>query len=169
MNTLYEDILEATKKAIKELSKNDDIYAFAIVTDQNYDTLRIAANTKRHLKSVEKLDAEELYKFDSNEWDSDYENIAKNEFEKIEKKINGSSINNDKEFEKFEQNFQETCLNVLKELKFSGEFDKHFKHPIFITFTITDYEFKRNKIRDFIVILNHNNKYKDEFLKWMET
>jgi len=75
---------------------------------------------------------------------------------------------NDEEFEEFQQTLYQTCFEVLLKLKQENFFKNLVGKDIFLMFSVTEYEFDRNKLREMIILLN-DNPYQEEYLDWMKT
>lgn len=174
---LEQKIENATKKAFIEIfneHKNEEIYGFALYSDEGAMTVCPSTNTVAFLKD---LDKEELtyYKFEPVEWK--YEMVgAVEEFNDICRDLSAELEKNDYEneyedeeiFIAFRNRLFNLCISVLKKLKNEDFFKNIVGKDIFLTFTVSDFEFNNDEIENIIIELNDND-YKEEYLNWMKT
>jgi hypothetical protein len=167
----------ATRKAFIHIQRQhpeDDIYAFALYSDDGAMTVCAAANSVEHLENAD-LDQHRYYKFEPAEWK--YEGSGFGEADSLLGEIctivrnRITDIDDDDggiQFEEFQSRLYETCIEVLKKLHGEGFFKQICGNDVFVTFSVTEYEFERAKIREIISALNDND-YRDEYLSWMKT
>ncbi|MDR6544119.1 hypothetical protein J2810_000141 [Chryseobacterium rhizosphaerae] len=74
----------------------------------------------------------------------------------------------DKWFEGFQSKLYSCCIEVLEKLKNENFFSQITGEDIFLIFTVSEYEFETEDLRNIITRLN-NNEYKNEYLTWMGT
>lgn len=168
------EIEEATRKAFQEMVVNynhEDIYAFALYSDEGAMTVCPSTNTEDFLAKKDKIDFT-YYKFEPAEWHYEGKG-AKVEFSKISNQLyhvtEVEMENEDDEvFEAFQQELYQTCINVLLKLKQENFFRNLIGKDIFLMFSVTDYEYDRDKLKEMIVLLN-DNAYQQEYLDWMKT
>ncbi len=177
-NTLGQKIEEATKKAFIEMFENygaDEIYGFALYSDEGAMTVCPSTNTSKHLASIEE-DDKVYYKFEPAEWKYEMKGAEK-EFDEICKQLRielekNEFITNEEYNKEWFINFQtklyETCIGVLEKLKNQDFFKKIVGKDIFLTFTVTEYEFETKDLEKIIEKLN-DNEYKKEYLDWIKT
>ena len=96
--------------------------------------------------------------FFSNYFDELYENDDAFDFEKPEEEVR---------FEVFQQNFYQVCIDVLKELENESFFRNNFPEDVFITFSVSGFEFDNSQVIDMSRGMN-NNEHGNDFLKWVE-
>lgn len=169
---LKQDIENATKKAFIEMFEKygaDEIYSFALYSDEGAITVCPSTNTLKYLSTVEQEEFN-YYKFEPAEWKYEMQGAEK-EFDKIcEELRNELDKNEDDEewFERFQKQLFNTCIEVLEKLKNEKFFKNIVGKEVFLTFTVSDYEFKANELKNIIDRLN-DNEYKTEYLNWMKT
>lgn len=169
---LRQKIEEATKKAFIEMFEKygaDEIYAFALYSDEGAMTVCPATNTLKHLTTT---DPDDLfyYKFEPAEWKYEMQG-AEIEFNKIcEELRNELDKNEDNEdwFTNFQKQLFDNCIAVLEKLSNEKFFSQITGNNIFLTFTVSDYEFEESALKNIITRLN-DNEYKTEYLEWLKT
>ncbi len=168
-----EDLKHATKTAYKRLKNVEDLYAFALYSDEYCQTISVVANTESNLKIVREDfgDMNDLdSKYNPEEWDfSILDDVP--EFDKLTKLLakEDSEIEKDvKEFELFQNKFYSTCFNMLLELREEGFFSATIDKDIFLIFTASEYEFDKEKLKSIVKKLN-SKKYSIEYIDWMNT
>lgn len=169
---LKSQIEEATREAFIEMvakHKAEGIYAFALYSDDGAMTVCPATNTLEKLKNADSDDLA-YYKFSEAEWmyegegaDAKFKAICTLVREKVIKKGD-----DEKWFEDFQNKLYETCIEVLENLKNEGFFKSVLDVDIFLNFEVTEYEFRRKKVKEIISRLN-GDKYKNEYFEWMKT
>ena len=169
---LKQKIENATKKAFIEMFEKhgeEKIYAFALYSDEGAMTVEPATNTLKHLETVNQEDYAG-FKFSTAEWK--YGCIgAEEDFIEIYKLIEEEHNNhedNDEGFEEFQKQLFETCIEVLEKLKNENFFKQIVGDDIFLTFTVSDYDYEVKDKGKTIIRLN-DNKYKPEYFDWMAT
>lgn len=172
---LKQEIEHATKKAFTEIAQQDgdgEIYAFALYSDEGAMTVCPSANTVQHLETA---DPEELnyYRFEPAEWkyemigaDQEFDDISAQLREEVEQM--DSPGNGEHRFSAFQRQLYEACIGVLEKLKNEGFFKAITGKDIFLTFTVSDYEFDKQSLRRIIERLN-DNEYRTAYLDWMHT
>jgi hypothetical protein len=171
---LRKEIEAAAKEAFLEMHAQhgaEKIYAFALYSDEGAMSVCPATNTLKQLKAITKDDPDQAdyYKFEPAEWK--YEGDGADEkFGKICKALwNELEKHDDEEwFLKFQQRLCGICVDVLASLKKSNFFKDIVGEDIFLMFSVTEYEFAESEVREIVVRLN-DNKYRDEYLRWMKT
>ncbi|MBB6332832.1 hypothetical protein HNP24_003835 [Chryseobacterium sediminis] len=167
---LKQQIENAAKKAFLEVYEKhgaEGVYSFALYSDEGAMTVCPAANT---MKAMEMADEEDAlyYKFEPAEWTYEMEGADK-EFDDICTQLRAELNKHDDDdqwFEGFQSKLFSTCIEVLEKLKNEDFFTKITGKDIFLIFTVSDYEFEENELKDLIVRLN-DNEYKSEYLNWM--
>jgi len=175
---LRQNIENATKKAFIEIFEKygaEEIYGFALYSDEGAMTVCPSTNTIKHLSTADK-EQFDYYKFEPAEWkyemkgaDIEFNDICKqlrNELEKNEYLDNEEY--NETWFLKFQSELYETCISVLEKLKKENFFKKIVGKDIFLIFTVSEYEFETNDLKNILKRLNEN-EYKTEYLNWMKT
>lgn len=168
---LKEKIELATKQAFTEMYKKhgkEKIYAFALYSDEGAMTVCPSTNTIDALKKHEGDDDFLYYKYEPAEWK--YEMQGADElFNEISKYCRSEvSKMEDDEFEPFQKQLYETCLEILLKLKSENFFEQIAGENIFLNFTVSDYEFSKKDVKNIVNSLN-DNKYNKEYLDWMKT
>ncbi len=172
--TLSQNIENAAKKAFIEMYEKygaEEIYAFALYSDEMAMTVCPSTNTLKHLATVDQADLS--YKFEPAEWK--YEMVgADKAFNEISKKLRDTLYENadagadDEWFNGFQQQLFATCVDVLEKLKRENFFKNIVGKEIFLTFTVSDYDMKEKDVENIINRLN-DNEYKTEYYNWMKT
>ncbi|SFE50542.1 protein of unknown function [Chitinophaga sp. CF118] len=177
-DTLRQKIEEATKKAFIEMFENygaDEIYGFALYSDEGAMTVCPSTNTLKHLTTVDQDDLT-YHKFEPAEWKYEMKG-ADEEFNEIciqlrteleENEFLDNHEYNEEWFLKFQSQLYKTCIGVLEKLKNEGFFNKIVGKDIFLTFTVSEYEFETKDLENIINKLN-DDAYKTEYLDWMKT
>ncbi|WP_106791909.1 DUF4303 domain-containing protein [Aquimarina sp. Aq78] len=177
---LEQKIEKATKKAFIEISnkyKDEGIYCFSLYSDEGAMTVCPSTNTIDFLKNLNEEEKEELtyYKFDPVEWkyemiggDEEFDEICKDLRTELHKNDFENEYENEETFVIFRNRLFEICINVLKRLKTEGFFKKYIGQDIFLTFSVSDFEYDRKELENIIIELN-DNEYKNEYLEWMKT
>ncbi|OPC59069.1 DUF4303 domain-containing protein [Elizabethkingia miricola] len=175
------EIEAATRKSFQEIVANhaaENIYAFALYSDEGAMTVCPATNTMDFLATRPQNDLT-YYTFEPAEWcyegsrpGDGFSAISHQLYEVIEddmeEEYDGADEENDEEFEEFQQTLYQTCFEVLLKLKQENFFKNLVGKDIFLMFSVTEYEFDRNKLREMIILLN-DNPYQEEYLDWMKT
>ncbi|MCT3950056.1 DUF4303 domain-containing protein [Elizabethkingia anophelis] len=170
--TLKHKIETATKKAFLEIYEkagSEDLYAFALYSDEGAMTVCPSANSLKHLKKTPTNDIT-YYKFEPSEWKYEMQG-ADQEFNEISTLLReelDKHGNDDDWFLDFQDKLYETCVEVLEKLKQENFFTQITGKEVFLTFTISDYEINSKYIRNLISRLN-DNSYKAEFYQWMKS
>lgn len=175
--TLKERIEAAAKKAFLEMYEKhgaENIYSFALYSDEGAMTVCPSSNTLETLKNIDDDDAM-YYKFEPAEWTYEMEG-ADMEFNDIctslRTELDRHEHRNEDEYDEWFQDFQSklytTCIEVLEKLKNENFFKNSIGKDIFLIFTVSDYEFEKQDLKNIIIRLN-DNEYKSEYLDWMET
>ena len=164
----------ATRQAFFEMFEKhgkEEIYAFALYSDEGAMTVCPSTNTMEHLEKQDK-DQFLYFKYEPAEWKYEMQG-ANNLFSEISKlcwnKV--SELDDEiyeREFEKFQNQLYETCIEVLEQLKSENFFKQIIGEDIVLLFTVTEYEFGKEKRKEIITRLN-DNEYKNEYLEWLET
>ncbi len=171
----------ATRKTFQEMVTNhadENIYAFALYSDEGAMTVCPAINTVDFLATRPQNDLT-YYTFEPAEWcyeggkfGEEFSAISHQLYEEIETIEDNleevDELENEEEFKEFQQTLYQTCFNVLLKLKQENFFKNLVRKDIFLMFSVTDYEFDRNKLKEMISLLN-DNSYRQEYLDWMKT
>ncbi|WP_347217993.1 DUF4303 domain-containing protein [Chryseobacterium sp.] len=169
---LKQQIEEATKKAFREMYEKhgaENIYSFALYSDEGAMTVCPSANTMEALKKIDEDDAL-YYKYEPVEWTYEMEG-ADQDFNEICTSLRTELTQYDEDddgFQEFQAKLYSTCIDVLEKLKNENFFKNTIEKEIFLIFTVSDYEFEKQDLKDIIIRLN-DNEYKSEYLEWMET
>ncbi|AZA79447.1 DUF4303 domain-containing protein [Chryseobacterium sp. G0186] len=169
---LKQQIETAAKQAFLELYKKhgaENIYSFALYSDEGAMTVCPSANTLETLKGMDE-EAATYYKYEPAEWmyemqgaEDGFNDICTQLREELER-----NEDNDEWFNDFQTKLYSTCIGVLEKLKNENFFKNIIGKDIFLIFTVSDYEFEKKDLKDIIIRLN-DNEYKDEYLEWMDT
>ena len=165
-------IEQATKNAFIEIfnqHRDEEIYAFALYSDEGAMTVCPSTNTRKHL---EKVSADDVwyYKFEPAEWKYEMQG-ADEEFNAISKTVAAEVArrnDSDSHFFEFRKKLFACCIDVLMKLKSENFFKSVVGEDIFLTFSVSDYEFERHDIEKIIRTLN-NDQYIKEYNNWMKT
>ncbi|BAP30183.1 uncharacterized protein CHSO_1146 [Chryseobacterium sp. StRB126] len=172
---LKQQIEEAAKKAFLEMFEKhgaENIYSFALYSDEGAMTVCPSSNTLETLKNIDKDDAV-YYKFEPAEWTYEMKG-ADQEFNEICDHLRAEleKYEDEGEYEEWFQEFQTrlytSCIEVLEKLKNENFFKNIIGKDIFLIFTVSDYEFEKQDLKNIIIRLN-DNEHKSEYLDWMET
>lgn len=169
---LQQNIEKATKKAFLEIVDTcgaGDIYAFALYSDEGAMTVCPSTNTLKHLENADQDDLA-YCKFEPAEWKYEMKG-ADQEFNEICDQLRAELDQNEEDdewFLHFQKKLYDTCIDVLEKLKNENFFKQIIGKDIFLTFTVSEYEFENNYIKDIINRLN-DNEYNREYLDWMKT
>lgn len=169
---LKQQIEKAARQAFLELYEKhgaENIYSFALYSDEGAMTVCPSANTLETLKDIEEEDAI-YYKYEPAEWTYEmqgaegiFNDICTQLREELER-----NEDNDEWFNDFQAKLYSTCIEVLEKLKNENFFKNITGRDIFLIFTVSDYEFEKQDLKNIIIRLN-DNEYKGEYLEWMET
>ena len=171
----------AARKTFQEMVAShagENIYAFVLYSDEGAMTVCPSINTMDFLATRPQDDLT-YYTFEPAEWcyegsrpGDGFSAISHQLYEAIEAieaiEEDQEEVDNDEEFEEFQQTLYQTCFDVLFKLKQENFFKKLVGKDIFLMFSVTDYEFDRNKLKEMIILLN-DNPYQQEYLDWMKT
>lgn len=169
---LKKQIEAATKKAFLEMYEKhgaENIYSFALYSDEGAMTVCPSSNTLETLQNIDQDDAV-YYKFEPAEWTYEMEG-ADQEFNEICTHLRTELVQYDEDdegFQKFQSKLYTSCVEVLEKLKNENFFKNTIGKDIFLIFTVSDYEFEKQDLKNIIVRLN-DNEYKSEYLDWMDT
>lgn len=169
---LKQQIETATRNAFLEMYEKhgaENIYSFALYSDEGAMTVCPSSNTEKTLQNIDQDDAV-YYKYEPAEWTYEMEG-ADDEFNAICTQLReelDKNDDNDEWFNEFQAKLYSTCIEVLEKLKNENFFKNIIGKDIFLIFTVSDYEFEKQNLKDIIIRLN-DNEYKGEYLEWMET
>ncbi|WP_312302478.1 DUF4303 domain-containing protein [Chryseobacterium sp.] len=169
---LKQQIEDAAKKAFLEMYEKhsrEQVYSFALYSDEGAMTVCPAANTLKMLEAADEDDAL-YYKYEPAEWAYEMEG-ADDEFNAICSLLRAEldqHREDDEWFEDFQARLYSVCVEVLEKLKNEDFFRQITGQDIFLIFTVSDYEFEKQDLKNIIVRLN-DNEYKSEYLEWMDT
>lgn len=177
---LQQKIEQATKQAFLEMylqHSAEDIYAFALYSDEGAMTVCPSTNTQTFLKQQDPKDFR-YYQFEPAEWKYEMQG-ADDVFNQISTEVSAASeccLQYDDEgeyieseaFNLFRERLYDCCFNVLLKLKQQNFFSNLTQKDIFLTFSVSAYEFDREKLKNMIIQLNDNH-YQTEYLTWMHT
>lgn len=169
---LKQQIEKAAKKAFLEMYAQhgaEKIYSFALYSDEGAMTVCPATNTFAMLENTDEDDAL-YYKYEPAEWTYEMDG-AEEEFNDICTQLRtelDKYDEDDKWFEGFQSKLYSCCIEVLEKLKNENFFSQITGEDIFLFFTVSEYEFETEDLRNIITRLN-DNEYKNEYLTWMGT
>lgn len=169
---LRQQIEEAAKKAFLEVYEKhgaEDIYSFALYSDEGAMTVCPAANTMKAMENADEEDAL-YYKYEPAEWIYEMEG-ANEDFNDICTQLRTELYKHDDDdhwFEGFQTKLYSICIEVLEKLKNENFFTNITGKEVFLIFTVSDDEFEKKDLQDLIIRLN-DNEYKNEYLDWMAT
>ncbi|SEH39747.1 DUF4303 domain-containing protein [Chryseobacterium culicis] len=167
---LKQQIENAAKKAFLEVYEKhgaEEIYSFALYSDEGAMTVCPAANTMKAMENADEDDAL-YYKYEPAEWTYEMEG-ADEDFNEICAQLRTELYKHDDDdqwFEGFQAKLYSTCIEVLEKLKNENFFTNITGKEIFLIFTVSDDEFEKKDLQDLIIRLN-DNEYKGEYLDWM--
>jgi hypothetical protein len=174
---LKEQIETAAKNAFLEMYEKhgaENIYSFALYSDEGAMTVCPSFNTLEALEDIDK-DDEAYYKFEPAEWtyemegaDIEFNDICTILRTELARHEDQSEDEYDKWFREFQSKLYTACIEVLEKLKDENFFKNTIGKDIFLIFTVSDYEFEKQDLKNIIITLN-DNEYKSEYLDWMET
>lgn len=169
---LKQQIETAAKNAFLEMYEKhgtENIYSFALYSDEGAMTVCPSSNTLEAIQNIDEDDAV-YYKYEPAEWayemqgaDDEFNNICTQLREELDR-----NEDNDEWFNEFQGKLYSTCIEVLEKLKNENFFKNITGKDIFLIFTVSDYEFEKQDLKDIIIRLN-DNEYKGEYLEWMDT
>ena len=173
-------IEQATREAFGEMLQQhgaEDIYAFALYSDEGAMTVCPSTNTVTFLNNLSAAEKEELpyYRFEPAEWAYEMQG-ADNAFNEISKTLDEELSKNDFQneyeaeavFDAFRQGLYDCCIAVLEKLKAEDFFNRLAGKEVFLMFTVSDYEFPKSELTNIVKRLN-NDTYAQEYLAWMKT
>ncbi|MGH1520500.1 DUF4303 domain-containing protein [Chryseobacterium sp. JK1] len=169
---LKQQIENAAKKAFLEMYEKhgaEKIYSFALYSDEGAMTVCPATNTIKVLETVDQEDAL-YYKYEPAEWTYEMEG-ANDEFDTICTQLRSELEKyeeDDQGFQNFQTKLYSSCIEVLEKLKNERFFTSITGEDIFLIFTISEYEFEIEEVKELIIRLN-DNQYQREYLEWMAT
>jgi len=170
---LQQKIEDASKKAFLEMYEQhgeEEIYAFALYSDEGAMTVCPSTNTVRFLEQNEDEDDRLYYKYEPAEWRYEMQG-ANQEFNAISKALYDEvmKISDDEEaFTQFRENVFAVCIDVLEKLKNEDFFSQITGKDVFLIFSVSDDVFSAGELESIINRLN-DNAYKAEYLDWMKT
>ena len=149
------------------MHRAEDLYSFALYSDEGALTVCPAANTLAYLAAQPPED--QLYaKFEPAEWA--YERCgAEAQFEELSRQLRTHVLAEDlaeEAFEQFRQQLYATCVAVLDELRELRFFDQAAGREVFLLFSVSDSDTPATKLAQLVKQLNHN-AYRDEYLAWL--
>ena len=177
---LAQKIESATRAAFKEMFQQhgaEDIYAFALYSDEGAMTVCPSTNTVAFLNGLTAEEKEELpyYKFEPAEWayemqgaDAAFNEISHTLSTELAKNDFQNEYEEEAVFEAFRQGLFDCCIAVLEKLKAEGFFNRLAGKEIFLLFTASEYEFPKSELTDIVKRLN-NDTYAQEYFAWMKT
>jgi hypothetical protein len=169
---LKQQIENAVRKAFLEVYEKhgaEGVYSFALYSDEGAMTVCPAVNTMKVMEMADEDDAL-YYKYEPAEWTYEMKGAEK-EFGDICTQLREELDNHDDDdqwFEGFQTKLYSICIEVLEKLRNENFFTKITGKDIFLIFTVSDYEFEEEELKNIIVRLN-DNEYKSEYLNWMAT
>ena len=172
---LRQKIENATKKAFIEMFENygvDEIYGFALYSDEGAMTVCPSTNTLKYFLNIHKdEDSIAYYKFAPSEWKYEMQGANK-EFKEISNQLYNEAIksgDDEKIFNKFQEQLFNVCVEVLEKLKNENFFKNIIGKDIFLIFTVSDYDFEEKEGFKEILTRSNDNEYVTEYLNWMKT
>lgn len=168
--TLLSSAIEAAvKKAFTELvarSKGEQIYAFALYSDEDAITLCPAANTLEYLEAAADKNEQAYYCFEPAEWKYEMEG-ADTAFNDISSQLYQFSRDN-KTSGNFGDQLRAICVDVLARLKAEGFFHQVAGQEVFLIYTVSDSDQEPGIMEHIITRLN-DDPYRAQYLDWMNT
>ena len=169
---LKNKIETAAKQAFLEMFQahgDDQIYAFALYSDEGAMSVCPSTNTLKHFKMQESGDF--YYKYAPAEWAFEMQG-ADELFNEICQLCHNESarlikLGDEDEFAKYQNQLFETCISVLEKLKTEGFFRQIVGEEIFLHFVVSDYDYNEEDVQNIIIRLN-DNEYRDEYFAWTE-
>jgi hypothetical protein len=167
-----QEIERATKQAFIEMYEKhgaEQIYAFALYSDEGAMTVCPATNTRQYLATVDQSDLA-YFTFEPAEWKYEMQGADK-AFNAICDALRQAVFENEDDeawFKQFQRQLFDTCIDVLEKLKNENFFRQIIGKDIFLTFTVSDYEFNHKEIKNIINRLN-SSEYKTQYWDWMKT
>lgn len=173
---LASSIEDATRSAFIELvakHKQEQIYAFALYSDEGAMTVCPSANTIEYLQTKPERD-QIYYKYEPAEWkyeakgaEQAFSSICSMLYDEVE----DEKYEEDQDevlFGVFQSSLYEVCIAVLDKLKREGFFKAVLGYDVFLMFSVTDYEMDKEELAAMISLLNEE-PYLSEYLNWMKT
>lgn len=172
-------IEHAAKKAFLEMFEKhgaEDIYAFALYSDEDAMTVCPSTNTLKYLSTKDQDENLASYKFEPAEWKYEMKGADK-EFSEISKQLNAehdakvfydNGVFNEEHFLQFQGDLFQSCIEVLEKLKNEDFFKKVTGKAVFLNFTVSDYDFEASDMKKIVERLN-DNAYQTEYLNWVKT
>lgn len=167
---LSEKIEKAAKKAFLEMYEqhgSEQIYAFALYSDDGAETLCPSTNTLKGMLGEEEFEAYlqgealEYYEFETAEWAYEYEG-GRAEFREICGILSEAQYD---DFQAYREQFFEVCVAVLHKLKKENFFKNIVQREIFLTFAVSDSDWLVRNERKIIPLLNDEFFTKQYFLQ----
>lgn len=166
----------ATKAAFREIHSqygSEEIYAFALYSDDGAETVCPTSNTLEYLHHHSDETCLED-KYDSAEWR--YEMVGAEqlfddvytELEALHQHVRQHDNEDAAEqaFCDFRNQLFETCYNVLLKLKQENFFSNITGKDIFLMFTVSDSDFTDSERHKEMIKALNDNAYRDEYLAW---
>ncbi|NML22353.1 DUF4303 domain-containing protein [Pseudoflavitalea sp. G-6-1-2] len=159
----------ATRKAFAELADRcggEQLYAFALYSDEDAITLCPSANTLEHLEAGGDKDDWAYYQFEPAEWKYEMEGAEK-EFNQISAQLRHAAQKT-VGTEKRSRQLRELAVSVLAKLKEEGFFNSLAKREVFLTWSVSDSDMDPEIIEPIIRLLN-GPFYAQQYIDWMKT
>ena len=170
---LKKKITIAARKAFTEMLEKhaeENIYAFALYSDEGAMTVCPSTNTMRHFSEKANRSEAAYYKFSPAEWkyemqgaDSEFNEICDLLLQELEKISDDSGA-----FLQFRSRLFACCIKVLEALKNEKFFNQTAGNNIFLVFSVSDYEFETAELKNIIMRLN-DDPYRSEYLDWIRS
>ena len=174
----------AAKQAFQEMFKKhgkEGICAFALCCDEGAWVVAPATNTTKHLEKTLVADkhGDLAYKYCPPEWGYECEgadelfdeicDLCRNEALEIcrDKYLHQLMGQEKEDFEKFQTQLFETCIEVLEKLKSENFFKQIVGEDILLLFDVSDYDFSKEKYSEIVTRLN-DNEIRNECLDWIK-
>lgn len=159
----------ATRKAFAELAArcgDEQLYAFALYSDEDAITLCPSANTLEYLQAEGDEEDWAYYQFEPAEWKFEMEGAEK-EFNQISTQLRNAAQKT-VGTEKRSRQLREVAVSVLAKLKEEGFFNKLAKREVFLTYSVSDSDMEPETVEPIIRLLN-SPSYVQQYLSWMKT
>lgn len=150
---------------------SETLYSFALYSDEGAMTLCPSSNTLEFVEQNAPTKDQTYYRLEPFEWkyemqgaDQQFSQLSKQLYEYCEQVEDDEQL-----FEQFQQKLYTTGFEVLLKLVQEDFFARTAGREIFVIFSVSEYEFERQKLAEMVTQLNPNNNYKDMYLSWMKS
>jgi hypothetical protein len=173
----------ATRQVISDMFEKhgkDEICAFALCSDGGAWTVVPSTNTKKHIdkqRAANEVDDLLYYKYETAEWEYECEGESADElFDEIcelcrnEVPLPPWELDSEiakRDFENFQNQLFETCIEVLEKLKSENFFKQIVGKDILLLFTASDHDFSKKEYREIVTRLN-DGEILNDCLDWIK-